>query len=94
MKPQTISLVGQEPGLANSTAALDRAEALKAQASALAHDQVAGVHDLLDALAYLAGAVARSGEGLSPGVREVCRQIADEAGYRSKSLTAILERTS
>lgn len=98
MKKHSLSVVADRadgPARDDRTqVALERAEDLKARARSLARDQLAGVQHLLDELTYLAGAVARSGDDLSPGVREVCRQVANEAQYRSKSLGAIVDRTS
>lgn len=95
MKKHSLSLVGESSGEGNPTAvALQGAEDLNARARSLSHDQLAGVQQLLEALTSLAATVARSGSDLSPGVREVCRQISDEASYRAKSLGAIIDKTS
>ena len=67
------------------------AEELKARARALARDQLLGVQRLLGHLSEISGAASRS--ELPLGVRELCRQIADEATFRSQTLSAVVERT-
>ena len=71
----------------------ERVRALKERAEQLASDQLTAVQDTLGHLAYLSGAVSRGGDAFPAGVREFCRQVAEEADFRARTLDAIVERT-
>jgi hypothetical protein len=98
MRPGHLSLVdGAAPGteaadgLSAAAAASLQAEELKLRARALAREQLASVQTLLTHLSHVSRA-ASAGE-LPLGVRELCRQIADDASFRSQTLGAVVERT-
>jgi hypothetical protein len=68
------------------------AEELRARARVLAFDQLQGVQRLLEHLSNLSQAASHS--DLPLGVRELCRQIAGEATFRSQTLAAVVARTA
>ena len=94
MRPGHLSLV--DAPASDATAAVAsaelQAEELKARARLLARDQLVGVQSLLTHLSDLSAAASRAGD-LPAGVRELCRQIGDEAKFRSQTLSAVVERT-
>ena len=97
MRPGHLSLVDAgapdaDPAAAAVLASAEAsAEELKARARVLARDQLSGVQRLLEHLSDLSRAAARA--DLPLGVRELCRQIGDEATFRSQTLSAVVERT-
>ena len=92
MRPGHLSLVDPAaPGAEAASATELQAEELKLRARALAREQLQTVQRLLQHLSDLSGAAAKG--DLPLGVRELCRQIGDEASFRSQTLGAVVERT-
>ena len=98
MRPGHLSLVDPAAAEADATSAVAasaaielQAEELKLRARALAREQLQTVQRLLQHLSDMSGAASRG--DLPLGVRELCRQIGDEASFRSQTLAAVVERT-
>ena len=93
MRPGHLSLVDPAAAGADAVSSPElAAEELKARARLLARDQLLTVQSLLTHLTDISGAASRAGD-LPLGVREMCRQISDEAKFRGQTLGALVERT-
>ena len=99
MRPGHLSLVDPAAADADATSVMAaaaatelQAEELKLRARALAREQLQTVQRLLQHLSDLSGAASKG--DLPLGVRELCRQIGEEAGFRSQTLAAVVERTT
>src|SRR3712207_6656904 len=92
MRPGHLSLVDPAAADAEGVSPEIAAEELKVRARLLARDQLLTVQSLLTHLTDISGSASRA-DDLPLGVREICRQIADEAKFRSQTLGAVVERT-
>jgi len=71
---------------------LERANRLFAEARAAAREQVLALERAMDATAALSSQIGDGGDIYPPGVRELCRRLAEEAEMRAKSLNALSTR--
>jgi len=71
---------------------LERANRLLAEAREAARDQVLVLERAMDATAALSSQIGGGGDIYPPGVRELCRRMAEETDLRARSLSALSAR--
>lgn len=70
----------------------ERANRLLAEARVAAREQVREVERAIEAAAELSAQIAAGGDIYPPGVREMCRRLAEDAHLHSLSLGALSAR--
>ena len=81
---------GQVPGGETSSEKIRR---LRAQIKEAASDELEELDSAIDQLCEIAQSIAQGGEAYPPGVREICRALAEEAAAQARSIDVILQRT-
>jgi hypothetical protein len=89
MSVPQLSIVRADTGLETPAA---RAERLYAEARTAAFEQVDRLEVELARAVALAGQIADGGDVYPPGVRDLCRRLAEEVGQRAQTLDVIAER--
>ena len=88
----SLSQLTVVPSIPESAAA--RAARLMIEVRQAANEQVAALGEALAMMAQLAGEIADGGEAYSPGVRDLCRRMVEEAGHRSQTLDALQQNAA
>ena len=70
-----------------------RVKRLQSEAKALAKDHVQALVYAIASAEALAAEIAEGGEAYPPGVRDLARRFAEEAGSKAQTLEAISGRT-
>ena len=70
-----------------------RANRLYAEAREAAKEQVRQLESSLEAAISLAADIAEGGELYPPGVRDLCRRLAEDMSQRCQTLEAIVQRS-
>jgi len=81
------------PPPANETPA-DKIRRLRAEIKEAACDELEQLDSAIDQLREIAQSIAGAGEAFPPGVREICRAMAEDIVVQAKSIDVILEKTS
>lgn len=69
-----------------------RIKRLQGEARLLAAEHVAGLTAALNEVERLAAEIADGGDAHPPGVRDICRKLAEESAGKAQSINAIMER--
>jgi len=77
---------------ANLSSAALRIRELQAQAKSLAGEQVKELLAVLATAESMAFEIAEGGEVFAPGIRDVCRRLAEDLEQRSQTIEAIQAR--
>lgn len=70
----------------------DKIRRLRAEIKAAANDEIEELDDAIDHLCQIALSIADGGEAFPPGVRELCRTLAEEVAAQGKSVAVIMQR--
>jgi hypothetical protein len=71
----------------------ERIRRLQDEARQIVNSEVADLEQLLRRAVELAGSIVQAGDACSPGVREICRSIADDLGRTAQTFAGIARRT-
>jgi hypothetical protein len=89
METPKLKLVADAP--ANETPA-DRIRRLRAELKDAANGELEELDTAIEHLREIAQTIADGGEAFPPGVREICRILAEDVVAQAKSIDLILQR--
>lgn len=76
----------------NAEPVAQRIARLQLEARNLATEHVIGLVEAMQTVERMAAEVDSFGESVPPGVRDICRRLAEDASGKAQSITALMER--
>ncbi len=90
--PKLSIVAGATPPPTGETNA-EKIRRLRAEIKEAASDELEELDGAIEDLCKIAASIADGGEAFPPGVREICRALAEEVSSQAKSIDIILQRS-
>ena len=93
MSPPLTVVADNDRKIAKPETVAERVRRLQAEARQLAKDHIHALTAAILTAEAIASEIAEGGEAYPPGVRDLARRFAEDAGPRAQTLEAITART-